>query len=125
MMKVHSCLVQRRLVIPHKSRVPQNLMKIPKKLCLLEIVGPDSKLCICKVHTRVWTLQIQSALLEATYLKALLYVYLISNVSRLHATPQLMSLYLHHDLCFFRISKECKQNPRVHNESGQGDIEFA
>ena len=60
MMKVHSCLVQRRLVIPHKSRVPQNLMKIPQKLCLLEIVGPDSKLCICKVHTRVWTLQIQS-----------------------------------------------------------------
>ena len=125
MMKVHSCLVQCRLVIPHKSRVPQNLMKIPKKLRLSEIVGPNSKLCICKVHTRVWTLQIQSALLEATYLKALLYVYLISNVSRLHATPQPMSLYLHHDLCFFRISKECKQNPRVHNESGQGDIEFA
>ena len=125
MMKVHSCVVQRRLVIPHKRRVPQNLMKIPKKLCLSEIVGPNSKLCICKVHTRVWTLQIQSALLEATYLKALLYVYLISNVSRLHATPQPMSLYLHHDLCFFRISKECKQNPRVHNESGQGDIEFA
>ena len=100
-------------------------MKIPKKLCLSEIVGPKSKLCICKVHTQVWTLQIQSALLEATYLKALLYVYLISNVSGLYATPQPMSLYLHHDLCFFRISKECKQNPRVHDESGQGDIEFA